>query len=779
MRALILVLLSCPPLFAQDTAGTGTLRARVADAGGVVAKDVAVCVTATGQCGVTAADGRVVLGVRAGTYTLEVIAPGQPLVVSDAVTVRAGVDTLVELSLPASEGVRQSVTVTAPAFVEPEEVKTSSRLISRDEVSEAAGALQDVSRYVQSLPGVVIGSNDFRNDLIVRGGSPLENLYIVDNIEIPNINTFATFASAGGTVSILDVQLLDSVTFLTGGYPAPYGNRTSSVLQVTQREGSRERFGGRATVAFAGAGGVVEGPLGQKGSWVLSARRSFLDLFTDDTGIGGVPVLYTLNAKAVYDVTPRDRVWAVNLAGIDRVRLGLTEDSDPSEELNNLDIQYEGARSATGVNWQRVFSRGVGLFGVSYSRARVSQRVTDLLRNGVPPPGTPVDQQLENGELVFRERSSEADTTIKYDLTLEVPWLEKVQAGGSAKAAQVDYDAESPYGTDSPFFPVPDLNPFAVREQFTAWQFAAYAQATRPVWSRLSVTAGARADHYRILSSTRVSPRVGVTYSASSRLSLSGSYGLYYQQPFLAFLTAYPENRALVPFRAEHIVAGATLAIDDVTRARVEVYRKKYRDYPVSTQIPSLSLANVGDTFAVRDTLFPMTSAGRGEATGVEVLLERKAADRRWDGEANLSFSRARYAGTDGVLRAGSFDYPIVANLYGRYRIAQRWSVSARMAYLAGRPFTPVDVKLSSAQRRAVYDLSRVNAERLPDYFRLDVRVDRTFRAGANAITVFAGVQNATNRLNVSGYSWDRRNNTLSTSEQLGVFPILGLEWPF
>ena len=172
------------------------------------------------------------------------------------------------------------------------------------EVLKSAGALQDVSRYVQSLPGVVIGTNDFRNDIIVRGGSPLENLFIVDNIEIPNINSFANFASAGGTVSILDAELLQDVTFLTGGYPAPYINRTSSVLQVTQREGNRQEFGGWATLGFAGAGAILEGPIaGGKGSWIVSARRSFLDFFTDDVGFGGVPVLYTLNAKAVYDLT--------------------------------------------------------------------------------------------------------------------------------------------------------------------------------------------------------------------------------------------------------------------------------------------------------------------------------------------------------------------------------------------------------------------------------------------------------------------------------------------
>ena len=151
--------------------------------------------------------------------------------------------------------------MTAPAFQTPEAVKTSGFLVAPREILKSAAALQDVSRYVQGLPGVVIGTNDFRNDIIVRGGSPLENLFLVDNVEIPNINAFANFASAGGTVSLLDAQLLQDVTFLTGGYPAPYINRTSSVLQVTQREGNREQFGGWATLGFAGAGAVFEGPI--------------------------------------------------------------------------------------------------------------------------------------------------------------------------------------------------------------------------------------------------------------------------------------------------------------------------------------------------------------------------------------------------------------------------------------------------------------------------------------------------------------------------------------
>ena len=776
----VLLLLCGSPLLAQDTAGVGTLRGRVTDSAGARATNVAVCVPATSQCAVTDADGSFVLPVRPGTYSLEISAPGQPLVVSDEVQVRAGLDAILDIVLPLLDGLQQTVTVTAPLFVRPEEVKTSGFLIAPVDIAGSAGALQDVSRYVQALPGVVIGTDDFRNDLIVRGGSPLENLYIVDNVEIPNINSFATFASAGGTVSILDVQLIDSVTFLTGGYPAPFGNRTSSVLQIAQREGRRDRIAGRATVGFAGAGGVVEGPIGsaRKGSWIVSARRSFLDLFTDDTGIGGVPVLYTVNGKAVYDLSSRDRIWFVNLTGVDTIRLGLTDSSDLSDELSNLDIQYDGWRSATGFNWQRTYRRGVGLFGITHSRASVGQRVTDLLRNGVPAPDTPVADQIAAGALVFREQSSESETTVKYDLSISVPFVQKIQAGGSVKASRIDYDAASPYGTDSPFFAVSDANPFALREGFTALQSSAYVQATRPVFGALTATAGARVDHYPFISATRISPRVGADYVVTPRLALQASYGQYYQQPFFLFLTAYPENRSLAPFAADHYVAGLTFEVDASTRVSVEAYRKNYRDYPVSSQIPSLSLANVGDTFAIREILFPMTSAGEGTVRGIEASIERRARPgTRWNGQANLAFSRARYAGLDGVPRPGSFDYPVVANVLGFYRVTPAWSLSAKMAYLGGRPFTPVDPAISTSQRRVVYDLSRVNGERAPDYFRLDLRVDRTFGIGDRRVSIFAGAQNITNRKNFAGSTWDRRSNRMKTLEQLGLFPILGLEW--
>ena len=766
---------------AQDTAGVGAIRGVVVDAAGQPSEGVRVCALDTPSCATSDARGVFRIGeLRAGSYRLEVLPlQGLPFT-TDQVDVRAGLEGTVEIALPAVEDFQQTVTVTAPAFQAPEAVKNSDFIVEPRQILKSAAALQDVSRYVQALPGVTIGTNDFRNDIIVRGGSPLENLFVVDNVEIPNINAFANFASAGGTVSLLDPQLLQDVTFLTGGYPAPFINRTSSVLQITQREGSRKQFGGWATVGFAGAGGIVEGPINDgKGSWIVSARRSFLDLFTEDIGIGGVPVLYSFNVKVVYDVTPRDRIWVVNIAGIDKIRLGLTESSDLTEEIANFDIRYKGWRSATGFNWQRTIgSRGVGLLGVTHSTATLTQQVKDLVADGAPPPGVPPAIVIGRSPVVYFEDSREGETTLKYDFTVHVPVFDTVQAGGSFKVFNLDYQVESPYGNDTPYSPVPGIDPFYLDTRFRSYQTGAYLQASKQVASRVNLTLGGRFDHYAVLSQARFSPRASVNVRLTDTVSWNSSVGAYYQQPSFLFVSAFPQNASLVPWRANHFVTGLAWSPDRTLRASIEGYRKTYSDYPVASDLPTVSLANIGDTFAVREILFPLTSAGEGYAEGVELFVEKRLTGKLY-GQGNLSFSRTRHAGLDGVLRPGSFDYPFVFNVVGGYRLSNAWEVSARLSFLSGRPFTPYDLATSTAQRRGVYDLTRVNAERAPDYRRVDLRVDRTFTVGGQPLNLFFGVQNVTNRRNFASYNWNRRTNTQQFGEQQGIFPILGLDWRF
>ena len=773
--------LAAPSASAQNTTGAGAISGVVVNAAGQPAEGVRVCALDTASCATSDAQGVFRIDdLRAGAYRLEILPLAGLPFTSDSVDVRAGLDGTVEITLPKAENFQQTITVTAPAFREPEEVKNSGFLVEPRQILKSAAALQDVSRYVQGLPGVVIGTNDFRNDIIVRGGSPLENLFIVDNVEIPNINAFANFASAGGTVSLLDAELLQDVTFLTGGYPAPYINRTSSVLQVTQREGSRKAFGGWATLGFAGAGAILEGPINAgKGSWVVSARRSFLDLFTQDVGFGGVPVVYSFNAKAVYDLTPRDRIWMVNIAGIDEIRLGLSESTDLEDEIANFDIRYEGWRSATGFNWQRIFgSRGVGLFGITHSEAKVGQQVKDLVAQDVPPSGVSPEVIISRSPVVYFENSREGETTIKHDLTVHVPFFDTVQAGGSFKTFRIDYTVESPYGNDTPYSPVPGIDPFSLATRFRSYQTGAYLQTSTQMTPRINVTLGGRVDHYAILSQARFSPRAGVKVRLTDALSWNSSAGSYYQQPAFLFVSAFPQNASLVPWRADHYVTGLAWSPTADMRVTAEAYRKTYTDYPIATDVPTVSLANIGDTFDVREILFPLSSAGEGYVEGVEFFVEKRLISKLY-GQGNLSFSRTRHAGFDRVLRPGSFDYPFVFNLLGGYRLSPAWELSARLSFLSGRPFTPYDQAVSTVQRRGVYDLTRVNAERAPDYGRVDIRVDRTVTVGGQPLNVFLGVQNVTNRRNFAGYSWNRRTNSQQFGEQQGIFPILGFDWRF
>jgi hypothetical protein len=780
--ATALLWLAVPPAIAQDTTGTGGVAGVVVSGDGKPAPGVTICIVGTGRCATSDEKGEFRLpSIRLGQQHIEVRAPGLPPYASGHVEVRAGFETMFEVVLPKIDALTETVSVTAPAFVAPEEVKTSGFLLASRDIKQAAGTLQDVSRFAQTLPGVVVGSNDFRNDLIVRGGSPLENLFVVDNIEVPNINAFATSASAGGSVGLVDAELIRDVTFLSGGYPATFGNRVSSVTQLALREGSRDGARQQVSVGFLGAGGVFEGPIGGgKGSWIVSARRSFLDFFTDDIGVGGVPVIYALNMKAVYDLSERDRVWAVNITGVDRLRLGATTESDPAEsELATLDIVYDGYRSATGVNWQRVFgSRGVGLLGVTQSVANVETAYKDLLR--APPGGADdsLDALIARSPVIYSEDSIERETTFKYDYTRFGRTFRKIQVGAAVKRVSASYLAAQPFGYDNAWSATPGSDTLDLDFAQVSYDVGGYAQATWDPSARFGVTFGGRADRYGYTGKTRVSPRLAVSCRLTGNLTWQASYGLYYQQASPLLLAAFPVNRTLDPLRADHYVTGIAWTPEPSLKVTAEGYWKEYRDYPVAVAYPEVTLANIGDTFDVRESLFPLASAGRGRAYGFELVFEKRFTDR-WFAQANVALSKTRHAGLDGVLRPGTFDYPAVAKCVGGYRVNSRWEVGGRFTYLSGRPYTPYDDDASAAQRRGIYDRSRVNGVRAGAYVRLDIRVDWILIAGRQTLLIYGGAQNITNRRNFAGFSWDRTNNRTRFQEQQGLFPLIGMEWRF
>lgn len=767
LRFVTLALLTAVSCFGQDTTGIATFQGTVVDRdSGRILADANVCIQSDPQrCAPTDSSGRFrINGLRAGMYQVKVqpaaSRPSQTL----SVEISAGVQNSFELSLASLDTVQQSVEVTDSAYSVPEEVKTSNYLISSQIVNNDASALKDVARYVQTLPGVTFGASDFRNDIVVRGGSPLENLYIVDNVEIPNINHFANFASAGGPVSMINSELIDNVTFLTGGYPAPYSNRLSSVLQVTQRDGHRDKLHEQLTLGFEGGGTIGEGPIRKNGSWILSLRRSFLDLFTKDIGIGGVPIYENVEGKAVYDINSSNRVWLVDLGGWDRISIR-PDGTNSNEQPDPNNIDYHGWRNASGLNWQQLFgARGVGLLGITYATSTENVQANSI--------------QLANA-LVTRNDSTEGDLALKYDLTLNVPVLQRLQLGGSEHGLLVDYNEIYPIGVQNPYSPAPGrVDAFSVIEEFWTQQSNAYLQITRDLGKRISLTAGGRVDRYSYLHATRFSPRAGLAVHIAPRLSATAAVGSYYQQPFFSFTEADPVNRNLLPMRADHYVAGLAYAPSSSIRATLEFYEKRYRDYPVAIQYPQLSLASAGDDYGPGFYLFPMTSSGKGRARGIELFIEKKPGSRFY-GQMNFSISQSLQAALDGILRPTAFDSRCVFNATGGYLLGRGWSAATRYVFLSGRPYTPFDQTLSQQQDRGIYDLSQVNALRASSYQRLDFRFDRNMELRRSNLDFYFGLQNAFDRRNFQSYAWNFVTNQQQTEHQLGIYPIGGLEWKF
>ena len=199
-------------------------------------------------------------------------------------------------------------------------------------------------------------------------------------------------------------------------------------------------------------------------------------------------------------------------------------------------------------------------------------------------------------------------------------------------------------------------------------------------------------------------------------------------------MSAFPQNASLVPWRADHYVTGLDGSPAADLRVTAKAYRKTYTEYPVASGLPTVSLANIGDTFDVREIAFPLTSAGEGDSEGVEFFVEKRLTSKIY-GQGNLSFSRTRHAGLDGG-QARLVRLPVRLQPARRLSAVAGVGVLGPLSFLSGRPFTPYDQAGSTAQRRGVYDLTRVNGGRAPDYVRVDMRVDRTFTVGGQPLNV-------------------------------------------
>jgi len=629
--------------------------------------------------------------------------------------------------------------------------------VTSTEVLSSAGTWGDFTRYLQFLPGVV-WNTDMSNNVMVRGGSPDENLYVVDGIEVPNINHIALEGTTGGFTSMLDTSTIGSVDLKAGEYDARFSSRLSSLVDIHTLIGGREiapgidaRRSGEVDAGISGVGGFLNQPLGKSGNLLLSAHRSILNLATNDIGINGVPIYTNGLAHLDWSPTSRDHISALSLSGADSINM-TPQPCDPGV-TSLVQTQYSGSRSTNGLVWQHTHTPSI-LSTVTASYSAQSQLIGQQLQLPFEGGTSACWNHAYQTAPLYQEQTRDGLGTLAYGLEFSAgKWL--FSLGETGRLVQSNYAVAQPRGQQSPFNPNPawtDADNFT--RNLVTGQTGSYAEATAQLGARWTLIAGAREETFAITGARAFNPRASVGFRITSRQALHVSFERSAQLPPTIDLLSYAQNARLLPIGMQQFAAGAELWSSGSMTASIEAYTKRYFNEPESTDYPSLMLANMVDTLGQQFVWLPLKSGGRGRSQGIELLL-RAHRGNRLELLSSASYSKTLYAASDGILRPGNFDFPLVANGMATFELPGKLFATFRDTFASGRPYTPYNITASEQQSRGIYDLAQVNALRGPSYNRVDADFHRAFHVHGGLLSIYGGVENAFNHPNFLGYAWE------------------------
>jgi hypothetical protein len=749
---------------AQSAPATGVISGRVITAA-TEAPIVGASVRVTAQDVAAQTDslGRFTLrGVRVGVVQLDVRRVGFEAVTRGDIAVSPGKPAEVTIALRPVDVRLATVTVRPTAFpaVPAASAPVSTQRYDAEEVRRQPGAQEDVLRAISIAPGVGVTSAA-RNDLIVRGGAPFENLFVVDNIEVPNINHFGSQGSTGGPISLINIRFVEEAALSAGGFGVRYGDRTSSATTITLREGNRERLAGEVNVAATQVGAVLEGPLGSRGSFFANVRQSYLDLLFKAIGLSFVPQYTDATIKATWRPTSRDAFSFLTIGA--RGTISFNNETDTARVSNAQVLAPTQTQYFSGLTWKRGLAAGLvtTTLGRTFTRYESAQR--DTLLNPV-----------------FESRSREGETSLRSDLTRALTPTLNLEAGSVFKVASaLHYDATLAG------FARRDANgtpqPLRIDTTFRAARNGTYAQLAWQLHPRVRVTGGLRGDWYGFLrNATRVAPRTSLTWQVDAATAATISAGRYWQAPSYIWLVGDAGNASrLTPFRADQLVASVSRLVTPELKVQIEAYGKRYGDYPVRRYRPQAVLSPSGFDDVTTDIPFglePLASTGTGDAYGVELFAQKKLGATPWYGQASLSFNRTRFTALNGVPTRGAFDTPVLANAVLGWRPNARWELATRLRASTGLPYTPFTTTGALA---GTLDFTRYNTVRLGPFFAADVRVDRRLLLRGRQLIAFLDLQNVTNRQNDAPPNWNPRLRLVERQTGIGLLPSIGLNFEF
>lgn len=628
---------------------------------------------------------------------------------------------------------------------------TSITNFNYEEIRRFPGGFEDVIRAVSVLPGVA-QADAGRNDLIVRGGAPSENLYLIDGYVAQNINHFGTQGATGGPLSFVNLDFVKESFFSTGGFSVNYGDKLSSVLSINLRSGRNDRLGGKITISATQFGLNFEGPISNKSSFFFSVRRSYLDFIFKSAGFSFVPEYYDVISKIDYDINPYNSLSFLFIGAFDYVRFFNT---DPDKRYkNSRALGSDQLQYLTGLSYKYFFNKGFFKFSLSRNFADFNTSQRDSLLNPI-----------------FLNESSEGENILKSELVYKLTKKSEFSLGTEIKSIKFNYDIKVPEFITS-FGDTLNLKQTG-KNRF--YKFGIYLQYGGFYFNKLRMTIGTRYDYFNaILNKSALSPRFSLSYQFFEKTFLNFSTGFYHQSPSYIWLTGNEKNKNLKHIRSNHIIVGLEQLLREDINLKLEYFNKYYQNYPTSELRPYLILSNTGAGFAGADDNFssfglePLLSKGKGNSNGIELSLQKKSSDIPHFGLFSITYSQSKFTALDGITRIGSYDQKWIINLSGGYIFNERWQATLKFRYSTGKPYTPFNPD-------GTQSLVNYNTRRLPPNHSLDIRIDRRWFFEKWVLITYIDVQNIYNRKNINFIRWDSRNNKVDDAQSIGIIPSIGI----
>ena len=681
-------------------------------------------------------------GIKPGFVELRVSAVGYKPFISGEILVTNARRVTLDIALEETFVEIDEVTVSVSPFRRREESPVSLQRIGIAEIEKNPGGNRDISRVIQSFPGVS-SSPSFRNDVIVRGGGPTENRFFLDEVEIPNINHFATQGASGGPVGIINVDFLREAELYSGAFPANRGNALSSVLEMKQIDGNPDRLQFRSSVGASDLALTLDGPMTPSTTFILSARRSYLQLLFSAIGLPFLPTYNDFQFKSRTRIDDKRELTFIGLGAIDQFRL--------NTRANETDDQRY-ILSYVPVNEQWNYT-----VGAVYKKYRESSYDTWVMsRNYLNNVAFKYQDNIERDDLKILDYSSaEIENKFRYENTSRFGNGFKLNVGGGFEYARFKAS------TFNRVFVLGE--PFEVNfgSSIDLFKWSLFGQLSRSYMNdQLSVSLGLRADANSYSSTMsnmleQISPRFSASWGFLPKWWMNFNVGRYYQQPAYTTLGFRNNDNILINkvnnlsyIQSDHLVGGLEYRPSELSRITLESFYKLYSNYPFSVT-DSIPLSSKGADFGVFGSE-EVRSISEGRSWGME-LLARHRMFKGFNLITSYTYVRSEFENLEGNYIPTAWDNRHIFNITATRSFKKNWDFGFKWRYVGGFPNTPVDLEESGlieawdVNGREVLDFSRFNSLRLGAFHQLDIRVDKQYFLRNFSLLFYLDIQNVYN----------------------------------